>query len=128
MEEIEITVLDQTAEALRSLSEAAGAPTGEIVDRLMLQMAPKDPQAAFLLIMEQLMIGISNLSESDASKVLGELGGTLFYLIPPEELDAIVSKVKSEEYAKENGLRPLPAEERSEILKVLRESLFSEGN
>ena len=126
MKTLKITVSDQTANELKRISKEYCLPMGEIVDRLALQSAPTDPQYAFLGAMEQIIISVSGLNEEGIAKVFGDLAATFFLILSPDELDEIVSDLKTQRQAGKNKIAPFTPEERLEMLRTVRDRLFPE--
>ena len=126
MKTLKITVSDQTANELKRISKEYCLPMGEIVDRLALQSAHTDPQYAFLGAMEQIIISVSGLNEEGIAKVFGDLAATFFLILSPDELDEIVSDLKTQRQAGKNKIAPFTPEERLEMLRTVRDRLFPE--
>ena len=111
MEELKITVNKMTADALHKVADAADIPIGEVVDRYMLNVAPDDPDNAFILLIEHYLICVSRLSNEDSARVFGDICGLFLGSIPPEELDDMVASIKSTRNWEHPAIEPLTAEE-----------------
>ena len=128
MEELKITVATPTANALHQVAEEAGLPIGEIVDRMMLTVASDDPDIAWTIALEQYLICTSRLSEEGSAKVFGNMCGLFLGSMPPEDLDDIISRVKSNQLLADHTPGPITKEERDEFRKALTKILFSTRN
>ena len=124
MEELKIKVTKETADALRKVAEAAHIPIGEVVDRHTLDVAPDDPDVAFLLILEQYLVCVSRLSKEGSAKVFGDVCGTFLGSIPPEELDEMVAEIKSLRNWEDPSIEPDTEEEQAEFKKAMDKIMF----
>ena len=111
MEELKIKVTKMTADALRKVAKEAYIPIGEVVDRCMLNVAPDDPNNAFILLMEHYLICVSRLSKKDSAQVFGDICGLFLGSIPPEELDDMIANIKSTRNWEDPAVQPITAEE-----------------
>lgn len=128
MEELKITVSTVTADALHKVAEETKLPIGEVVDRMMLTVAPDDPDIAWTIALEQYLICTSRLSEEGSAKAFGNMCGLFLSSMPPEELDDIVSRVKSNQILEDYTPELLTEEERDEFRKALTKILYSTRN
>ena len=119
MEELNIKVTKMTADALRKVSEEAHLSIGEVVDRYALNVAPYDPKQAVLLIVEHYLICVSRLSQKGSDQVFGEICGVFLGTIPPEELDEVVSRIKSTRNWEHPAVEPPTEEERMAFRKTI---------
>ena len=119
MEKLEIEVTSKTAEVLRKVAKEAYIPIGEVVDRYALNVAPYDPKQAVLLILEHYLICVSRLSQKDSDQVFGEICGVFLGTIPPEELDEVVSRIKSTRNWEHPAVEPPTEEERMAFRKTI---------
>ena len=119
MENLNIAVTEMTANALRKVAEEAHISIGEVVDRYALNVAPDNPDNAFLLIMEHYLICVSRLSKKDSAQVFGNICGVFLGSIPPEELDDIVSSIKSTRNWENPAIEPITEEERDAFSKAI---------
>ncbi|MBD5160974.1 MAG: hypothetical protein HDT14_02960 [Oscillibacter sp.] len=117
MEKLTITVATKTADALRKTAEEAHIPIGEVVDRYVLNVAPDNPDNAFILAMEHYLICVSRLSKKGSAQVFGDMCGVFLSAIPPEELDDIVSRLKDN--WNPSVAEAVTAEERKETRKAI---------
>ena len=113
MEELNIKVAKMTADALRKAAEVANIPIGEVIDRCVLNVAPDNPDNAFILAMEHYLICVSRLSEKDSAQVFGDMCGIFLSSIPPEELDELASSIKSKRDRGDPASEPMTEEERA---------------
>lgn len=90
LEQITITVAKRTAEDLRKLSADAEISVGEVVDRLTERMATTDPDIAIQIIVEDLIIVTSKLSEEDHGKVMEEFAKKILMLCSPESAEELI--------------------------------------
>ncbi|MBD5168762.1 MAG: hypothetical protein HDT20_01335 [Oscillibacter sp.] len=111
MEKLEITVTKMTADALHKVADVSGIPLGEVVDRYAVNVAPDDPDNAFILLLEHYLICISRLSKEDSARVFGDICGLFLGSIPPEDLDDMVANIKSTRNWEDPAVQPLTAEE-----------------
>ena len=125
MEELKIEVTKKTADALRKVAGEAHISIGEVVDRYALNTAPDDPDSAFLLAMEQYLICVSRLSKKDSAQVFGDVCGIFLGSIPPEELDGIVSDIKSRRNREDPAIEPVTEEEQAAYRKAIDEMVRS---
>ena len=115
MEKLEITVTKMTADALRKVADMSGIPIGEVVDRYALNVAPDNPDNAFILLMEHYLICISRLSKEDSARVFGDVCGLFLGSIPPEELDDMVASIKSTRNWEHPAAEQMTEKEREEL-------------
>lgn len=119
MEKLNITVTDMTANALRKVAEEAHIPIGEVVDRYALNVAPDNPDNAFLLILEHYFVCVSRLTPKDSARVFGDICGIFLGSIPPEELDDFVSSIKSTRNWEKSAEDPVTEEEWDAFRKAI---------
>lgn len=128
MEELKINVSTATADALHKVAEETKLPIGEIVDRTMLTVAPDDPDIAWIIALEQYLICVSRLSEKGSAKVFGNMCGLFLGSMSPEELDDVVSRVKSNQILEDHTPGSITEEDRDEFRKALTKMLYSTRN
>ncbi len=87
LERIEATITDQTAEAIRRGQAETGLSIGELIDRMALNTMPREAGKAILLILENVTITISALSDEERRKALMEVVTTLVALLPASVLN-----------------------------------------
>ena len=121
MEELNIKVTKMTADALRKSAEQASIEVGEVVDRYVLNVAPDDPDKAFILAMEHYLICVSRLSEEGSAQVFGKVCGLFLGSIPPEDLDEMVASVKSTRNWEDPASEPVTEEERAAYRKEVQD-------
>ncbi len=121
LKDIQATVMRQTAEALDELTAQCSLSVGEVIDRLVLQMRPENPDVALEVAESEIFILISNLSREDAEKVIWDLATELSALVVKDKSDgekflqaAMEARKKSIEAAK-----MLSAEEKEELKKLM---------
>ena len=117
MEKLTIKVSKMTADTLRKTAEEMQIPIGTVVELYAQKAAPDDPQNAFLLILENYIVGVSRLSKKDAAQVFGELCGILLGSIRPEELDEMVASIKSTHNWEDPAIEPHTEEEQAVFRK-----------
>ena len=125
MEELKIKVTKMTADALCKVAKEAHIPIGEVVDRYALNVAPDDPNNAFILLMEHYLICVSRLSKEDSARVFGDVCGLFLGSIPPEELDDMVASIKSTRNWEHPAIEPLTAEEHAAFRKSVDDMVQS---
>ena len=125
MEKLEITVTKMTADALRKAADTAGIPIGEVVDRYALNVAPDNPDNAFILLMEHYLVCVSRLSKKDSAQVFGDICGLFLGSIPPEELDDMVAGIKSTRNWEHPAIEPMTEEERAAFRKSVDDMVQS---
>lgn len=118
---IQATVMRQTAEALDELTERCSLSAGEVIDRLVLQMRPENPDVALEVAESEIFILISNLSKENAEKVIWDLAVGLSAMVIKDKSDgerllqaAMEARKKTIEAAK-----MLSAEEKEELKKLM---------
>ena len=117
MEKLNITVTKMTADALRKAAEDAHIPVGEVVDRYALNVAPDNPNNAFILIIEHYLVCVSRLSKEDCARVFGDMCGIFLGSIPPEELDEMVASIKSKRNWENPAIEPVTEGEQAAFRK-----------
>ena len=63
--DITVTVAKKTAQALKDASEEMGRTMGEVVDRLVMQLAPEEQEAAEFIALEEMTMCLSGLGAKD---------------------------------------------------------------
>ena len=121
MEKLTIKVSKMTADTLRKTAEEMQIPIGTVVELYAQKAAPDDPQNAFLLILENYIVGVSRLSKKDAAQVFGEVCGILLGSIRPEELDEMVASIKSTHNWEDPAIEPHTEEEQAAFRKSVDE-------
>lgn len=91
LREIKATVMRNTEESLRKISQESGMTIGEVIDRLTLRMCPKDVEIALQLIEEEIIICFSGLDHADCENAFVMLVTDLVASLPINE--AIVEKL-----------------------------------
>ena len=125
METIVIEVADPTMDVLRKTAKEAGISIGEVVDRLILDVAPDNPDSALIVALEQYLISVSRLSKEDSTKVFGSMCGIFLGSIPPEEIDEMVSSIKKTRNWEQD---PATAEELAALRAVINTTIHSKGD
>ena len=115
MEKLTIEVTKMTADALRKVAGELQVPIGEVVDRYALRVAPDNPDNAFILAMEHYLVCVSRLSKEDSAQVYGDMCGVFLGSIPTEELDKMVSDLRS----KRKNPTPFDEEEQAAFKKAV---------
>ena len=128
MEELKITVSKATADVLHDMEKQTGLPIGEFVDRMILTVAPDDPDIAWTIALEQYLICISRLSKEGSAKAFGNMCGLFLGSMPPEELDDIVARVKTNQILEDHTPELITEEEHDELRKALTKILYSTRN
>lgn len=128
MEELKITVSTVTADALHKVAGETKLSIGEIVDRMVLTIAPDDPDIAWTLALEQYLICTARLSEEGSAKAFGNMCGLFLGSMPPEDLDDMISRVKSNQILEDYTPESITEEDRDEFRKALTKILFSTRN
>ena len=76
--EINVKVMGKTKEVLEDIAETGGLSIGEAIDRLTLKLSPDDVDTAQILILENILITTSRLTQEQSDeailKVLKVLG------------------------------------------------------
>lgn len=76
--EINVKVMSKTKEVLEDIAETGGLSIGEVIDRLVLKLSPDDVDTAHVLILENILITTSRLTQEQSDeailKVLKVLG------------------------------------------------------
>lgn len=116
-----ITVTTKTADAVRKAAEEAHIPIGEVVDRCVLDVAPDDPDSAFILALEHYLICVSRLSKKDSAQVFGDICGIFLGSIPPEELGEMVAGIKSKRNWENPAIEPVTEEEHDAFRKAIED-------
>lgn len=123
LEKIEITVMKDTANGLRKIAKDAGTTVGEIVDRLVLQMTPTDPDVAEFLFVQEMLIIMSRLSKEDAHRVNTNFAESILMSCSSETLDELVSEIKQKKADIIEQFTAMPEEKRAEVRDALRECM-----
>lgn len=87
--EITATVMVQTEAALKQMMESTQLTIGEVIDRLALQMTPRDKDAAAVLAGERVAMCFSQLPKAESKGAYIEFLIMLAAILSPEELDEL---------------------------------------
>lgn len=87
--EINATVMVQTEAALKSMMESTQLTIGEVIDRLALQMTPRDKDTAVVLAGERVAMCFSQLPKAQFRAAYLEFLTMLASILSPEELDEL---------------------------------------
>lgn len=87
--EINATVMVQTEAALKSMMESTQLTIGEVIDRLALQMTPRDKDAAAVLAGERVAMCFSLLPKAQFRAAYLEFLTMLASILSPEEMDEL---------------------------------------
>ena len=68
--EINVKVMGKTKEVLEDVAETGGLSIGEVIDRLVLKLSPDDVDTAHLLILENLLITTSRLTQEQSDEAI----------------------------------------------------------
>ena len=68
--EINVKVMSQTKEVLDVIAKTGGLSIGEVIDRLTLKLSPDDVDEAQILILENLLITTSRLTQEQSDEVV----------------------------------------------------------
>ena len=88
--EIKIRITKNTAEDLQEISEKSGLGIGEVVDRLTTKYSSTDPDDALYLAIDDILVITSKLSQEDSQKVIGNIAGSLLFLLPQDKMEEII--------------------------------------
>lgn len=121
LKDLKITVMKDTAEGLEKMAHEGAMTIGEVVDRLVLQLAPSEPEVAEMLLTQEILIILSNLSEEDSQRVYIGLSKAVLMACPEEALYEIVANVRDEKAKALEKLAALPGEDKAELIKALTE-------
>lgn len=89
--EITATVMVQTETALKRMMESTQLTIGEVIDRLALQMIPRDKEAAAVLAGERVAMCFSQLPKAESKGEYIEFLTMLASILSPKELDELCS-------------------------------------
>ena len=89
--EITATVMGQTETALKRMMESTQLTSGEVIDRLALQMIPRDKEAAAVLAGERVAMCFSQLPKAESKGAYIEFLTMLASILSPKELDELCS-------------------------------------
>lgn len=92
--EINATVMVQTEATLKSMMESTQLTIGEVIDRLALQMTPRDKAAAAVLAGERVAMCFSQLPKAQFRAAYLEFLTMLASILSPEELDELCRGTK----------------------------------
>lgn len=92
--EINATVMVQTEAALKSMMESTQLTIGEVIDRLALQMTPRDKETAAVLAGERVAMCFSQLPQVQFKSAYLEFLTMLASILSPTELDELVDGAK----------------------------------
>lgn len=91
VKEITATVMVQTETALKRMMESTQLTIGEVIDRLALQMIPRDKEAAAVLAGERVAMCFSQLPKAESKGAYIEFLTMLASILSPKELDELCS-------------------------------------
>ena len=106
--EISATVLSQTKDALEKIMKNTGMTMGEAIDRLSLQISPKDKDKAASLALDYVVICLSSLSKDEFTDAFFDLAATMGAFMSSKKL---------------NSIRQRAIEKRVELANSFRQSL-----
>lgn len=112
---IEITVMSKTADDLEYLGQKSQLTTGEVVDRLTARISSKDPEVAYALIMDDLLLLMAHLSQEDKIKVMSDVVVDHLLAFPPEFMDELVAEAKEKRRAALKKMENLTSEQKAEL-------------
>ncbi len=116
--EIKIRITKNTAEDLQEISEKSGLGIGEVVDRLTTKYSSTDPDDALYLAIDDILVITSKLSQEDSQKVIGNIAGSLLFLLPQDKMEEIVEKAESKRKAIMEALDTIDDEKRKIFFKM----------
>lgn len=117
-----VTVMNETAEGIRTLAKESRLSEGEVIDRLAIKVSPKDREIAVELALEELVITFAQLSEKDRVNAMVELASTLLSAFPPDAWDILLDKAqqfRSEAIRKFKDVPPEELEKPDELVEEL---------
>lgn len=88
--DITVTVAKKTAQALKDASEEIGRTTGEVVDRLVMQLAPEEQEAAEFIALEGMMMCLSGLDPKDKMESVRGICTSLLATMTADEQEAAI--------------------------------------
>ena len=68
--EINVKVMSKTKEVLEDIAETGGLSIGEVIDRLVLKLCPDDVEEAHILILENILINTSRLTQEQSDEAV----------------------------------------------------------
>ncbi len=90
--DITVTVAKKTAQALKDASEEMGRTMGEVVDRLVMQLAPEEQEAAEFIALEEMTMCLSGLGAKDKMESVRGICASLLATMTAEEQEATIDR------------------------------------
>ena len=92
---MEITVMKNTADALKTISQRSELEIGEVVDRMTAQCSTTDPDVALKLVIDNVLIITSKLALENCQQVIEHLVSHLLIFLPQDRVDVMAENIKS---------------------------------
>lgn len=70
LEEINVTVVSKTKEILEGIADTSGLSVGEVIDRMVSKVCPENVDDAHLLILENIIITTSCLTQKQLDETM----------------------------------------------------------
>lgn len=109
--EIKATVMSQTAESLAQLCANTGLSTGEVIDRLTMNMRPKEKELAVTMAFQEIIMILSALPEEENNAAFLDLITTLMVMVPGEFEDSLIKEAEEKRENLQKNLGSLSPEE-----------------
>lgn len=87
--EIEATVLEKTYQSLKGMMKESGGTMGDVIDKLSVHFAPREPEFAIHLATEELGMCLSGLEPADTKKALIQIAAILMSAMTIEEQNEV---------------------------------------
>lgn len=109
--EIKATVMNQTVESLTQLCQNTGLSIGEVIDRLTMNMRPKEKDLAVSMAFQEIIMILSALPEEDNNAAFLDLITTLIAMVPGEFEDGLIKEAGEKRENLQKNLSSLSPEE-----------------
>lgn len=90
--EIEATVLEKTYQSLKGMMKESGGTMGDVIDKLSVHFAPREPEFAIHLATEELGMCLSGLSPAESKKALIQIAAILMSAMTIEEQNEVYER------------------------------------
>ena len=90
--EIEATVLEKTYQSLKGMMKESGGTMGDVIDKLSVHFAPREPEFAIHLATEELGMCLSALEPADTKKALIQIAAILMSAMTIEEQNEVYER------------------------------------
>lgn len=121
--EIEATVLEKTYQALKGMMKESGGTMGDVIDKMSVHFAPREPKFAISLATEELRMCLSGLSPAETKNALIQIAAILMSAMTIEEQNEVCERTITVQHELAEQLRTMDKTGLEKLADALKQLL-----